>query len=177
MPGRARSGGTRAEPVTLADAYRSHYLALVRLAMGLVDDQASAEDLVQDVFARLARGPGLAGVEDPSRYLATAVVNRARSALRRRRLSRLLPEPAQRVAEPADAPALRAAAASAMWRAIRRLPTRQRQVVVLRFYAEWSIPEIAGALGISRGAVSSSLDRALTSLSAQVGVVHGRDND
>ncbi len=176
-----RSGTTDAGPQTgpgtLADTYRRHYLALVKLAMGLVDDQSSAEDLVQDVFLRLARGGGLANVDDPRRYLTAAVVNQARSVLRGRGRGRRLPPQPERLAEPADAPALRDAAANAMWRAITALPARQRQVVVLRFYADWSIPEIAGALGISRGAVSSSLDRALTSLSARVGALHVRDDD
>jgi DNA-directed RNA polymerase specialized sigma24 family protein len=63
-------------------------LRLVRLAVQLVDDQASAEDVVQDVFARLQQGQqNLHELADLRRYLTTAVVNQARSTLRQRRLA------------------------------------------------------------------------------------------
>ncbi len=164
----------------LAALYREHYLGLVKFAVQLVDDQASAEDVVQDVFARL-HGRRLADIADPRRYLATAVVNQARSSLRRRRFRRTVvfdESPADgRAAEPADARVVRNAASGAIWRAITKLPRRQHEVVVLRFYADWSIPEIAEALGISRGAASSSLDRALKSLTAPIGAIDARNSE
>ena len=165
--GLSRSGPT----VTLADLYRAHYLGLVRLAIHFVDDPAGAEDLVQDVFAGLQRRD-LTSVDDPQRYLTAAVVNRARSTLRRRRTARLHPIDPDPPAEPADVGVLRQSAAAAIWRAINRLPMRQRQVVVLRYYVDWSIAEIAEALGITRGAASSSLDRALKSLATPIGAIH-----
>lgn len=165
-----------AEPAraeTLAAWFREHYLGLVRLAVQLVDDQSTAEDVVQDVFARLQQGQqDLDELADVGRYLRTAVVNRARSALRHRRVvrNRLLDPPPH--GEAADAAIIHDATAAAIWRAVSRLPTRQRQVLVLRYYENWSIPEIAAALGISRGAASSSLDRALKSLTVPMGAVH-----
>jgi RNA polymerase sigma factor (sigma-70 family) len=170
------AGSARPPGPTLAELYREHYLGLVRLAMQLVDDQPSAEDLVQDVFARLQRRP--VDFTDARRYLTTAVVNQARSTLRRRRVVRLHPVDADLrsgsadAAESADAAVLRDSASASIWRAISRLPMRQRQVVVLRYYVDWSIAEIAEALGISRGATSSSLDRALKSLAAPIGAIH-----
>src|SRR5437773_12136807 len=65
--------------------YERHYLSLVRLALHLVDELEAAEDVVQDVFAALS---GKELPRDPVRYLQRAVVNRARSVLRRRRVAR-----------------------------------------------------------------------------------------
>lgn len=157
----------------LAALFREHYLRLVRLAVQLVDDQASAEDVVQDVFARLQQGEqNLHELADLRRYLTTAVVNQARSTLRHRRVmrTRVLDHP-QHV-DGADAAVIQDATSATIWRAVTRLPTRQRQVVVLRYYENWSIPEIASALGISPGAASSSLDRALKSLNNPIGAIN-----
>jgi RNA polymerase sigma factor (sigma-70 family) len=156
---------------TLSALHRAHYLRLVRVAIQLIDDQPSAEDLVQDVFARLHRsGHDLGRLDDPGRYLTTAVVNQARSALRHRRVVRIhQPGRALDDMESADAQVIRDATSALVWKAISRLPSRQKQVVVLRYYEDWSIPEIATALGISRGAASSSLDRALKSLATPIG--------
>src|SRR6185312_6071771 len=68
------------EGPSLADLYYAHRLSLVRLAILLVDDKASAEDVVQDSFTGLWRryGDDLTGMENPLGYLRTAVVNNAR---------------------------------------------------------------------------------------------------
>ena len=138
----------------LSALHREHYLRLVRLAIQLVDDQPSAEDLVQDVFTRLHRSHhDPSRLDDPARYLTSAVVNQARSALRHRRVVRM--HQSNRTLgdiEAADAQVIRDATSALIWKAIARLPTRQKQVVVLRYYEDWSIPEIATALSISRGA-------------------------
>jgi RNA polymerase sigma factor (sigma-70 family) len=157
----------------LGDLFRRHYLSLVRLAVQLVDDQATAEDVVQDVFARLQRSEqALHEVADLRRYLTAAVVNQARSALRHRRVvrARVLDRPHH--VDGADATVIRDSTSAALWRAVARLPTRQLQVVVLRYYEDWSIPEIASALGISPGAASSSLDRAMKSLITSIGAIN-----
>jgi RNA polymerase sigma factor (sigma-70 family) len=146
--------------------FEKHYLGLVRLAMRLVDDQASAEDLVQDVFAALP-----AQVDDPPRYLRTAVVNRARSALRRRKVVRRFWARGQQPEsiESADEPILRRADRDRMIAAIGRLPQRQREVVVLRYYEELAVAEIAAVLDTSPGSVSSALSRAMGALAAMIG--------
>lgn len=146
------------------ELFRQHYLALVRLAIRLVDDQDTAEDLVQDVFAALARRPVPMG--DSYAYLLAAVLNRARSVLRRRRVARAFAV-TRRVRsdeEPADAASLRGAERSRMLAAIAGLPRRQREVVVLRYYEDLPVAEIAAALGTSPGAVSSALNRAHAAL-------------
>jgi RNA polymerase sigma factor (sigma-70 family) len=151
-------------------AYREHYLHLVRLAVQLVDDQDTAEDTVQEVFAALYRGGPSAGrIVDPKNYLRIAVVNRCRSVLRRRRTVRAsLPAAEDRV-EAADVSLLRRDSRARMTCALSRLPTRQREVLVLRYYEQLSIPEIAGVLRISPRAVSSSLNRGLKSLNRLIG--------
>ncbi|MFN2562779.1 MAG: sigma-70 family RNA polymerase sigma factor [Jatrophihabitans sp.] len=151
-----------------AALYARHYLELVRLARQLVDDVETAEDVVQDVFAALAdkRLP-----DDPVRYLRRGVVNRSRSVLRRRRTVRAYahrPVDPAGAADPADAELLRSEEARAVLAAVAALPRRQREVVVLRFYADLSVAEAAAVLGIRAGAVTTSLRRALASLPALI---------
>lgn len=150
---------------TVQELFQLHYLALVRLAMRLVDDQETAEDLVQDVFLGLARRPMPTG--DPHHYLRRAVVNRSRSVLRRRKIARAFLARAESdlVAEAADEASVRGDIRAHMLRAIAALPPRQREAVVLRYYEDLSVTEIAATLHVSPGAVSSALNRALATLS------------
>lgn len=150
---------------TVQELFQLHYLGLVRLAMRFVDDQETAEDLVQDVFVGLARRQ--IPTEDPHHYLRRAVVNRSRSVLRRRKIARAFlarGEP-DWVAEAADEASVREDARTRMLRAIAALPLRQREAVVLRYYEDLSVTEIAATLNVSPGAVSSALNRALSTLS------------
>jgi len=153
-------------PAELQRLYEQHYLALVRLAAHLVDDLESAEDVVQDVFAGLRTTPA-----DPVRYLRRAVVNRARSTLRRRRVVRTFLAGRTRLddAEPADEDLLRNERRRTLLVAVGQLPHRQREIVVLRYYEDLGVSEIAAVLGISPGAVSSSLSRALDALHSRLG--------
>jgi RNA polymerase sigma-70 factor (sigma-E family) len=160
-------GRTTPDPVTL---YAAHRLALVRLAVLLVDDVQSAEDVVQDAFAGfLGRAHRL---QDPDRalaYLRTAVVNSARSALRRRRTARAYVPPRETPADdPSSAAVLREEHAEVI-DALRRLPVRQREVLVLRYWSDLSEGQIAEAMGISRGTVKSTASRALTALERLLG--------
>lgn len=148
------------------ELFRLHYLGLVRLAMRLVDDQETAEDLVQDVFLGLARRS--AATDDPHRYLRTAVLNRSRSVLRRRKISQVFLARRARdsLVESADEAAMRHDERARMLGAIAGLPQRQREVIVLRYYEQLSVTEVAAVLHISPGAVSSALNRALATLSS-----------
>ncbi len=149
----------------LAELYVAHRLSLVRLATLLVDDRASAEDVVQDVFAGLASKGG--SVRDPDNalaYLRRAVVNRSRSALRRRRTARrYAPLRSVEAARP-DERALLAEEHREILAALDRLAPRQREVLLLRYWSDLSEGEIADALGISRGSVKSTASRALAHL-------------
>ncbi len=150
------------DPVELA--YAEFYVQLVRLARQLVDDTETAEEVVQEVFLRLQRRPDAAGLTYP--YLRTAVLNQARSILRRRRLVRRVPT--FRGQQWVNDPAGDAADRDQMMLAIAGLPLRQRQVVVMRYYEDLSLRDIADALRISVNATSAALSRALQSLSSIV---------
>ena len=153
----------------VADLHRVHGLALVRMAKLLVGDQQSAEDVVQDVFLGLYRAmPRLRDPQAILPYLRTSVINRSRSTLRSRRRAALRPvqhEPATRSAESA---VMDRADRLAVLAAVRRLPSRSREVLVLRYYLDLTDAEIAAALGISAGTVRSTASRAIAALAAEL---------
>jgi RNA polymerase sigma-70 factor (sigma-E family) len=148
---------------TLADLYYAHRLSLVRLAILLVDDQQSAEDVVQDSFTGLWRryGDQLIGLDNPLGYLRTAVVNNARSVLRRRKTARGYTPPHTPDAASAESIALMSEEHREVLEAVKRLPNRQREVLVLRYWSDLSEADIADSLGISRGTVKSTASRGL----------------
>lgn len=171
-PRAERTDGDGARPAMdpwMVDLYRSEYRNLVRLAAILVDERGLAEELVQDAFVAAARTSGASALRDPSAapaYLRSAVLNRARSHLRkrgvrRRHLRSVGPPPNEPAA---DGPALQADATRRMIDALHRLPERQREVLVLRYYAELSESEIAETLGISAGTVKTHAHRGLAAL-------------
>ena len=157
--------------VRVEDLYREHYLDLVRFAVQFVDDRGIAEDVVQDVFAALKAHRR--HLDDPLRYLRVAVLNRSRSVLRRRRIERRFVLVRERYAEAADEASLRSDEQSRVLAAVSRLPRRQREVVVLRYYEDLEIGEVAILLGITSGAVSSSLTRAMDRLIELLGSRNG----
>jgi RNA polymerase sigma-70 factor (sigma-E family) len=154
-----------AAPLTLEDLYRQHRMRFVRLAILLVDDAATAEDVVQEAFAGLHRHWG--GLRDSAAalgYLRTAVVNGSRSVLRRRKTARGYTPPHNVNARSAESLAMLTAEHQAVVRALAHLPDRQREVLVLRYYGGLSEAEIAEATGISKGTVKSTASRALDAL-------------
>ena len=167
---RTASEAEHATPTSLAEQYTEYYLRLVRLAAQLVEDPDTAEDVVQNVFARLHSA---ARTEPPRQilaYLRRAVVNESRSAIRRRQVRRRwTPWHVIETAPAADENTLRAERADKVLRAVDRLPRRQREIVVLTYYEDLSTPQIADTLGITTSAVTSSLSRALTSLKTALG--------
>ena len=173
MPGAAapgaaapgRTGWAADEAVTAL--YHAHYAMLVRTAALLVGDVATAEDVVQDCFIAMHRAWWR--LRDPGTalpYLRRAVINRSRSVLRHRVVAdRYLPLLAPQLPSAEDS-ALAGMERSSVSAALRALPARQREVVVLRYYADLSEAQIAAALGISKGAVKSHAARAKDTLRA-----------
>ena len=161
-------GLTADEAVTVL--YQAHYAALVRAAAMLVGDVATAEDVVQDCFIAMHRAWWrLRDASSALPYLRRAVINKSRSVLRHRAVvARHLPAPGLELPS-AEESALAGMQRSAVLEALSALPSRQQEVVILRFYADLSEAEAAAALGISRGAVKSHTARAKSSLRAVLG--------
>ncbi len=149
----------------LVDLYREHYRPLVRVAALLLDNTASAEDVVQDAFVQLHQKWDR--VTDPDKrvaYLRSMVMNGARSRLRRRSVRRRHDVAAHTTAESAEVGALRFEGRREVLAALRALPDRQRECLVLRYYSELPEAEIAAALGISAGSVKTHTRRGIAAL-------------
>jgi RNA polymerase sigma-70 factor (sigma-E family) len=152
---------TDSEP-TFEQLFHIHRLPMIRLAVLLVDEQALAEDVVQDAFANLHSHWGRLNDHHAAiGYLRRSVINGARSALRRRRTARAYVPPFAPYAPSAESSALIAEEHREVLAAVLRLPHRQREVLVLRYWSDLAEAEIAHTLGISRGAVKSTASRGL----------------
>ena len=147
--------------------YAVHHRALVRLAALLVRDIPTAEDVVQDAFIAMRDGwDRLGGADQALAYLRQAVVNRSRSVLRHRAVAENNPQQAPPDMPSAEDDVLIQLERSAVVAALRKLPERQREAIVLRYYADLSEAEIAAAMHISRGAVKSHTARGMAALRA-----------
>jgi len=161
----SNAAGPASADTAITELYGAHYRPLVRLAVLLVHDVATAEEVVQDSFVALHSGlHRLRDSEKALAYLRAAVVNRARSVLRHRVVvDRNAPKPTPDMPS-AEHGALAMLERSAVVNALRSLPVRQREVVVLRFYGDLSEAQIASTMGITRGAVKSHTSRAMMAL-------------
>lgn len=151
----------------LSAIFTRSYPSLVGLARLLLDRREEAEEVVQEAFARtLERWRRSRAPDDPYAYVRRAVVNLARSGLRRRGTARQAGSRLVVVDEPAtpDAAAVGSEDRREVIDALRQLPQRQRECVVLRYFEECSTAEAADALGISEGAVKTHLHRALAAM-------------
>ena len=169
--------GAAAQPAPVAseqlveELYRGHALRLTRMALLLVGDRPSAEDVVQEAFLGLFRGLGR--LSDSGRavaYLRVSVLNGCRSVLRaRKRASLRKTAPEYPPVWSAESAALAGEERREVLGAVARLPRRQREVLVLRYFLGLSDSEIAADLGISRGTVVSTASRALAALARKEG--------
>ncbi|MGW0365032.1 SigE family RNA polymerase sigma factor [Streptomyces sp. NPDC002990] len=145
---------------------RTRGKVLMRTARSLTANPCDAEDLLQTALTktyvawdRIEDHRALDG------YVRRTLVNARTSQWRKRKVDEFscdeLPETAGvPAADPAEAQALR----DAMWRAVTRLPDRQRAMVVLRYYEDLSEAQTAELLGVSVGTVKSAVSRALVKL-------------
>jgi RNA polymerase sigma-70 factor (sigma-E family) len=149
----------------VTELYATHYRSLVRLAALLVRDIGTAEEVVQDSFVAMHGGwCRLRDSEKALSYLRQAVVNRSRSVLRHRVVvDRNAPKPAPDMPS-AEHGAFALLERTAVIAALRTLPARQREALVLRFYGDMSEAQIATAMQISKGAVKSHTARAMATL-------------
>ena len=183
VPGtRAVAAGAAADPAAagaavdgdadraVTELYAAYYRPLVQLAALLVGETATAEDVVQDSFVAMrAHWRRLRDSGKSAAYLRQCVVNRSRSVLRRQRVAdrnaqQLLPDTPS-----AEEGALALLERSAVVAALHALPAKQREVVVLRYYADLSGPQIASVMGITQGSVKSHHWRALQTLRSVLG--------
>ena len=145
--------------------YTTHYRSLVRLAVLLVRDVATAEEVVQDSF--IAMHGAWRRMRDSDKalsYLRQSVVNGSRSVLRHRVVvDRNAPKPPP-LAPSAEQGAITEIERTAVISALRKLPARQREALVLRYYCDLSEAQIASTMQISRGAVKSHTARGMSSL-------------
>lgn len=149
--------------------YAAHYRSLVRLSALLLRDVGEAEEVVQDAFVAMHdRWKRLREPDKALAYLRQSVVNRSRSALRRRAVrdkhataSAAEPRPD---AESAEQQAMLAEHHRSVVEALRGLPERQREAIVLRYYADLSEADTALTMGVSRGAVKSHTSRGMAAL-------------
>jgi RNA polymerase sigma-70 factor (sigma-E family) len=145
--------------------YQGHAVGLIRLAVVMLGDRPAAEDVVQEAFTGLYRR--WAHLADPGKalaYLRSSTMNGCRNELRhriraRRRSAELVTDTAS-----AEFAALVGEEHREVLAALRRLPGRQREALVLRFYLELTEPEIAAAMGVSPGTVKSTTARGLAAL-------------
>ncbi|QTD99548.1 SigE family RNA polymerase sigma factor [Streptomyces cyanogenus] len=152
---------------SFASYVRARQPVLLRTARSLTANPSDAEDLLQTALAKTY--VAWERIEDQRAldgYVRRALLNTRTSQWRKRRVDEFacdeLPEP-----EPVpggDDPAERQALHDAMWRAVLRLPARQRAMVVLRYYEDLSEAQTAEVLGVSVGTVKSAVSRALGKL-------------
>ena len=149
------------------ELYALHYRRLVRSAWLLVRDAPTAEEVVQDAFVSMHDAwRRLRDAENALAYVRAAVVNRSRSVLRHQMVVERKPEHAPPDMPSAEHGALVSLERAAVVAALRNLPGRQREAIVLRYYAGLSQAEIAEAMDISLGAVKSHTARGMASLRA-----------
>jgi RNA polymerase sigma-70 factor (sigma-E family) len=151
--------------VEVSRLYEAHWLELVRLAVLMVGDRPSAEDVVQDSFAELYKRWNR--LRDPAKalqYLRSTVMNRSRNVLQGRRVAlrrKPLHEPPVWSAE---SEVVLGEDRHAVLVALNRLPRRRREVLILRYFFELPHADIAQTLGISEGSVRSAVHRGLATL-------------
>jgi len=145
--------------------YQAHAVALVRLAVLMTGDQPTAEDVVQDAFLGLyRRWQALDDAGKALGYLRSSVLNGCRSVHRvRHRRQGITVDPPE-PAGSAEAEAMLGEAHREVLAALRRLPQRQREAVVLRYYLDMTEDQAAQAMGVARGTVKSATSRGLSAL-------------
>lgn len=135
--------------------YLEQRVRSIRLATVLTGDRSVAEEIVQDAFLEVSRRWG--ELENPAGYLRTVLVNRCRNHLRRLEVRRRKAPPPPRLE--VDAPEL-----DELWTVLMRLPAKRRAALVLRFYEDLPVSEVARILDCRPGTVSSLVHRGLADL-------------
>ena len=160
--------GRAATEQAMGELYHACYRRLVAQVYAFTTDLTEAQDVVQEAFARaLARPRGLTDVDNPEAWLRTVAVNVVRRRWRRRKLLDtilLRDRPVARFVEQAPGPER-----ADLRDALAAIPSTYREVVVLHYYADLPVDEIAAVLGLPVGTVKSRLSRARAALAEHLG--------
>jgi len=153
--------------VDVAQVFAASYRKLVVQLYGIVGNASEAEDLVQEAFVRAyAAGPRFTRVDNPEAWLRTTAVNLYRNRWRKmRNFARIK----HQLEQPPDLPGIDANIE--VVDALRRLPENQRVVLVLHYFADRQVQQIAEELGIAEGTVKSRLSRGRDALAVLLGDV------
>jgi RNA polymerase sigma-70 factor (sigma-E family) len=163
-------GDADVHALPFGQVYRAHLEPLLRFAVLVCGHRQQAEDAVAEAFARVLPRWRRGDVADPAAYLRRAVVNELTSRGRRRVLEDRQRGRLTRARRGADGVEVADAVADrgVVLDALRRLPVRQRAVLVLRFYEDMSERDVATVLGLSVGTVKSHAARGITRLRAEM---------
>jgi RNA polymerase sigma-70 factor (sigma-E family) len=143
---------------------------MVQVALLLVGDQATAEDVVQDAFLGLYRAlPRLRDTDRAVGYVRRSVVNGCRSVQRGRRRALMLPVEHDPPVWSAESAVIAEEDRRVVLAALARLPRRAREIVAFRYLLDLPQEEIAAILGVTRGTVASTISRSLEKLSHDLG--------
>ncbi|MDL4770566.1 MULTISPECIES: sigma-70 family RNA polymerase sigma factor [Thermomonosporaceae] len=154
----------------VAALFHDNRLKLLRLAVLMVGDEATAEDVVQDAFIGLhRRWSGLDDERKAPAYARASVLNGCRSVLRRRSIARRLGIVHEPPVWSAESEVLVGEERRGVMEALQKLPRRRREVLVLRYYLDLGDAEIAEAMGIAEVTVRTTAARALTALARLLG--------
>jgi RNA polymerase sigma-70 factor (sigma-E family) len=160
----------------LGAVFSEHYGGFCRLATLLLGDGAAAEEVVQEAFLRTFSSWWRLRQPDRAQwYVRAVVVNLCRSRLRRRGSEEAGNRASWR--DPAEWTDGAVDDALVVLEAVRTLPPRQRETVVLRYYQDLSERDVAALLGCSVGTVKSQLARARVTLAAALGTDPDRESN
>ena len=169
--GAGEASGVEGADALVAALFAAEATRLVSLARFFVDDRTAAEDLVQEAFIRLSRSAHR--IRDPERaaaYLRSIVINLARDHNRRGLVSLRHRPPAVLDEPSAEETAAARESRSEVVQALRQLPHRQRDCLVLRYYLDLPVEQIATTLGISPNSVKTHVQRGIRALASTLEV-------
>jgi RNA polymerase sigma-70 factor (sigma-E family) len=156
-------------PTDLAALHAAHYRDLVRLAGFVLRDRSACEEVVQEAFAKmLGRGARAPNPDRQLAYVRSAVLNGARNRLTRQRIADRLSPWRSHPGDSVEETVLAQDESQRVLALLRRLPRRQRECLLLRFYLDLPEREIASTLGIGDGSVKTHVHRGLRALAAQL---------
>jgi RNA polymerase sigma-70 factor (ECF subfamily) len=169
--GGAPAGTAAGQLQRFEEVYLREFTGVFALAYAMSGSRWAAEDIAQDAFVVAHRQWGrVGGYDDPGAWVRRVAANLAVSVVRRRLAeARALVRLAARTQQEPSYVALPGEDGD-FWRAVRRLPRRQAQVVALVALGDLSTAEVAGTLGCSQRMVQTHLQKARVTLTQRLGL-------